>query len=152
VALLFWVVKRTAIFRKKPYNQNVVATFSWSQGIKDGWQIPVARFQASLSFLDHSCLTQKTEANITNFFHLVSRIRIKDFKCFKPKNLFLSSRKYDPGCSSRIRILFLYPSRIPDPGVKKAPDPGSATLVVDASVQWVSGSSILGQCGFGFGS
>ncbi len=37
--------------------------------------------------------------------------------------MFLSSRKYDPGCSSRIRILIFYPSRIPDPGVKKAPDP-----------------------------
>jgi hypothetical protein len=47
------------------------------------------------------------------------------------KKWFLSSRKYDPGCSSRIRILTFYPSRIPDPGVKKAPDPGSgsATLV-----------------------
>ncbi len=33
--------------------------------------------------------------------------------------------------ASRIRILTFYPSRIPDPGVKKAPDPGSgsATLV-----------------------
>jgi hypothetical protein len=29
---------------------------------------------------------------------------IKEFKYFEPKNLFLSSRKYDPGCSSRIRI------------------------------------------------
>ncbi len=39
--------------------------------------------------------------------------------------------KYDPGCSSRIRILIFYPSRILDPGVKKAPGPGSrsATLV-----------------------
>jgi hypothetical protein len=26
---------------------------------------------------------------------------------------------------SRIRMLTFYPSRIPDPGVKKAPDPGS---------------------------
>jgi hypothetical protein len=25
---------------------------------------------------------------------------------------------------------FFYPSRIPDPGVKKAPDPGSATVVL----------------------
>jgi hypothetical protein len=41
------------------------------------------------------------------------------------QKLFLSSRKYDPGCSSRIRILIFYPSRIPDPGVKKARDPGS---------------------------
>jgi hypothetical protein len=54
-----------------------------------------------------------------------SRIRIKEFKYFNPKKWFLSSRKYDLGCSSRIRILTFYPSRIPDPGVKKAPDPGS---------------------------
>jgi hypothetical protein len=59
------------------------------------------------------------------------RILIKEFKYFNPKKWFLSSRKYDSGCSSRIRILTFYPSRIPDPGVKKAPDPGSgsATLV-----------------------
>ena len=41
-----------------------------------------------------------------------SRIRIKEFKYFLPKKLFLSFRKYDPGCSSRIRILVFYPSRI----------------------------------------
>jgi hypothetical protein len=29
------------------------------------------------------------------------------------------------GSGSRIRILVIYPSRIPDPGVKKAPDLGS---------------------------
>jgi hypothetical protein len=43
------------------------------------------------------------------------------------KKWFLSSKKYDPGCSSRIPdpdADFL-PSRIPDPGVKKAPNPGS---------------------------
>jgi hypothetical protein len=47
-----------------------------------------------------------------------SRILIKEFKYFNPKKAkkwFLSSKKYDPGCSSRI----------PDPGVKKAPNPGS---------------------------
>ncbi len=32
-----------------------------------------------------------------------SRIRIKAFKYFYHKKLFLSSRKYHPGCSSRIR-------------------------------------------------
>ncbi len=60
-----------------------------------------------------------------------SRIRIKEFKCFNPKKWFLSSRKYDLGCSSRIPDpdADFYPSRIPDPGVKKAPDPGSGTLV-----------------------
>ncbi len=39
--------------------------------------------------------------------------------------MFLSSRKYDQGCSSLIRILTFYPFRIPDLGVKKALDPGS---------------------------
>jgi hypothetical protein len=48
-----------------------------------------------------------------------SRIRIKEIKYFNQKKMFLSSRKYDPGCSSR--ILTFYPSRglkrprIPDP-------------------------------------
>ncbi len=41
-----------------------------------------------------------------------SRIRIEEFKYFKPKKLYLSSREYDLGCSSRIRILIFYPSRI----------------------------------------
>ncbi len=62
------------------------------------------------------------------FFHPGSWILIKEFKYFNPKRWFLSSRKYDPGCSSRIRILIFYPSGVPDPEVKKAPDPGSATL------------------------
>jgi hypothetical protein len=65
-----------------------------------------------------------------NVFHPRSRIRIKEFKYFNPKKWFTSSRKYDPGCSSRIWILIFYPSRIP--GVKKAQIPdlgsGSATL------------------------
>jgi hypothetical protein len=59
-----------------------------------------------------------------------SRILIKEFIYFNPKKAkkwFQSSKKYDPGCSSRIPdpdADFL-PSRIPDPGVKKAPNPGS---------------------------
>jgi hypothetical protein len=32
------------------------------------------------------------------------------------------------------RILTYYPSGIPDPGVKKAPDPGSATLHLNSVV------------------
>ncbi len=58
----------------------------------------------------------------------------KNLSIFNPKN-FLRSRKYDPGCSSRIRILIFYPSRIPNPEVKKAPDPesGSATLLNELS-------------------
>jgi hypothetical protein len=48
---------------------------------------------------------------------------------FSPKKLFLSSRKYDPGCSSRIPDPDLDFLPIPDLGsrVKKALDPGSAT-------------------------
>jgi hypothetical protein len=46
------------------------------------------------------------------FFHLGSRIRIKKVKYFNPKNCFLSSRTYNPGCLFRIRILIFYPSRI----------------------------------------
>jgi hypothetical protein len=55
----------------------------------------------------------------STFFHpgsefSQSRIRIKEFKYSNSKKWFLSSRKYDPGCSSRIRILtFSHPgSRI----------------------------------------
>ena len=59
-----------------------------------------------------------------------SRIRIKEIKYFNPKKWFLSSRKYDPGCSSRIRMLTFYPFRIPDPGVKKSPDPGSGSATL----------------------
>jgi hypothetical protein len=36
------------------------------------------------------------------FSHPGSRIRIKEFKYFNPKKLFLSSWKNDLGCSSRI--------------------------------------------------
>jgi hypothetical protein len=44
-----------------------------------------------------------------------SRIRVKEFKYFNPKKIVSKlSRKYDPGCSSRIRILNFLP--IPDPG------------------------------------
>ncbi len=53
------------------------------------------------------------------------RIRNKEFEYFTPKKLKQSSRKYDPGW------LFLIRDPIPDPGGKKAPDPGSATLGVN---------------------
>ncbi len=55
-----------------------------------------------------------------------SRIRIKEFKYFNLK-FFLSSRKYDPGCSSRTRTLNFYPSRIAG---SKGNGSGSATLPV----------------------
>jgi len=84
-----------------------------------------------------------------SFFHPGSRIRIfsnpdpnseffpsrnpsKNLSILTQNKWFLCSQKYDPGCSTRIRILIFYPFRIPDPGVKKPPDPesGSATLVL----------------------
>jgi hypothetical protein len=52
-----------------------------------------------------------------------SRIQIKESKYFMPKIWFLSSRKYDPGCSSRI---------------KKAPDPGSGPATLRKSIDFVS--------------
>jgi hypothetical protein len=74
-----------------------------------------------------------------NFFHPGSRNQgQKDSVSRDPGSLStskylciltLSSRKYDPGCSSRIwkpDSDFLH---IPDPWVKKAPDPGSLTLL-----------------------
>jgi hypothetical protein len=89
---------------------------------------------------DPGCLSRILDPT---FFHPGSRIRtvsildsgsrilIKEFLSIltpkKGKKWFLSSKKYDPGCSSRIPdpdADFL-PSRIPDPGVKKAPNPGS---------------------------
>jgi hypothetical protein len=64
-----------------------------------------------------------------NFFHPGSRVkRIPDpdphLRICKLNKLFRSSRKYDLGFSSRIRILFFTRpgSQIPDPGVKKAAD------------------------------
>ncbi len=92
-----------------------------------------------------------------NCLHPGSRILFKEFKYFNPqksKKWFLSSKKYDPGCSSRIRMLtFSHPgSRIPDPGVKKAPYPGSR---IQGSKRHpipdpVSGSATLVFCLCGF--
>ncbi len=82
---------------------------------------------------------------IKEFRIFPSRIRIKEFKYFYPKKRFLSSRKYDPGWSSRIRIYTFYPSRISDAEVKKAPDPGpgsgSATLLTNKLISKSSFSS-----------
>ncbi len=59
----------------------------------------------------------------------------KILSIFNPNFFSQISRKYDLGChpesESRMRILIFYPFRIPVPGVKKAPDPVSATLSVD---------------------
>ncbi len=69
-----------------------------------------------------------------NCLHPGSRIRIKELKYFnpkKPKKWFLSSRKYDPGCSSRHRMLTFYPSRIRDPGSRGQKGTGSRIRILN---------------------
>jgi hypothetical protein len=93
-----------------------------------------------VSVADPGCLSRIPDPTFfQNCLHPGSRILIKEFKYLTPKKPkkwfllqpgsyflelrnFLSSKKYYPGCSSRIRMLTFYPSRIPDPG--------SATLAV----------------------
>jgi hypothetical protein len=53
----------------------------------------------------------------------------------KTKKMVSKPGKYDPGCSSRIWMLTFYPSRIPDPGVKKAPDPGSGSATLSSRMK-----------------
>ncbi len=87
------------------------------------------------SVADRGCLSRIPDPTFSipdpNCLHPGSRIRIKEFKFLTPKKnkkngfkaLENMIRVLHPG--SRIRMLTFYPSRIPDPGVKKAPDPGS---------------------------
>ncbi len=86
-----------------------------------------------------------------NFFHPGSRVkkipdpwagsrirlRIKEFKYFQPKKLFLSSQKYDPECSSRIGIWFFsHPgSRIQGPKGHRIPDPQHCCKRMSRNVQ-----------------
>ncbi len=62
-------------------------------------------------------------SRIRIFCHPGSRIRIQEFKYFNPTKLLLVCRKYNPGCSSRIRIPDQDFLPIPDPEVQK--DTGS---------------------------
>ncbi len=87
-------------------------------------------------------------------FHPGSRIRIKEFKYFNSKKLFLSTWKYDLGCSSRIWIPDPDPEflPIPDPesGGHKGTGSGSATLISmsepgSGSFEW-SDPGINPQC------
>ncbi len=70
-----------------------------------------------------------------NCLHPGSRILIKEFKYFNPqksKKRFLSSKKYDQGCSSRILdpdADFL-PSRIQGSKRHPIPDPGSGSATL----------------------
>jgi hypothetical protein len=71
-----------------------------------------------------------------NFFHPGSWILIKEFKYFNPKERFLSYRKYDSGCWSRVRILTFYPSRISDPGSRGQKSTGSRIRQHCRYVKW----------------
>ncbi len=62
-----------------------------------------------LSVADPGCLS-RIRLFSYRFRIFPSQIRIKEMKYFNPRKWFLSSRKYVPGCSSRIRILTFYPS------------------------------------------
>ncbi len=77
--------------------------------------INVQRYRYRNLEADPGCLSRVLDPN---FFYPRSRIQVqkdsgsastwKEFKYFIPKNLFLSSRKYDPGCSYRIRISWFF--------------------------------------------
>jgi hypothetical protein len=77
-----------------------------------------------------------------NCFHPGSRIPDphQRLKYFNPKKRFPSSRKYDPNCLSRIRIVTFYPSRIPDAWVQKAPDPESRIRIRNTGERTAEGS------------
>jgi hypothetical protein len=83
---------------------------------------------------------------VSEYFRAGSRVqKIPDPDPEYPsKNSRILYTKYDLGCSSRIRvqIQILFPSRIPDPGSKKALDSVSATLHFKAQyLHWSDSSS-----------
>jgi hypothetical protein len=83
----------------------------------------------------------------TKFFHPGSRIRIKEFKYFtqnivsKLSEIWSGLFNPDPDSSGTLHhgIIF-YPSWIPDPGNKKAPDPGSSSATRSA---WIQGRDTM---------
>ena len=91
---------------------------------------------------DPGCLSRIPDPT---FFHPGSRIRTvsitdpgsasKNLSILTPKKWFLTLenmiRIVHPG--SRIQMLTFYPSWIPDPGVKKAPDPGSGSATLNVT-------------------
>jgi hypothetical protein len=81
--------------------------------------------------VDPGCLSRIPDPT---FSHPRSRIRTFSIpdpgSASKNLSIFLSSRKYDSGCSSRILDPDADFLPIPDPGVKKAPDPGSGSATL----------------------
>ncbi len=133
----YWWKKK---YKDEDFLSNVLRIAKRNLGI--GEKIPWAnQTEGFCSVADPGCLSQIPDLNFfhpgSEFFHPGLRILIKDFKYFNPKKWFQSSRKSGPGCSSRIRILTFYPSRIPDPGVKMAPYPGSGSATMDFFSLWI---------------
>jgi hypothetical protein len=108
-------------------------------------ELPLAKlregeYQSSVA--DPGCLSRIPDRNFSIrdpiLFHPGSRIRIKNLSILTQKN-FLSSRKYDPGYSSRVRILIFLP--IPDNGSRGQKGTGSrirntgSIYIVHKSVQ-----------------
>jgi hypothetical protein len=88
------------------------------------------------SVADPGCLSRIRLFSIPdpNCLHPGSRI-LKEFKYFNPKKAkkwFLSSKKYDPGCSSRIPDpdADFIPSRIQGSKRHPIPDPGSGSATL----------------------
>jgi hypothetical protein len=77
----------------------------------------------------------------SEFFHPGSRFKkipdpgsgSKNLSIFNPKTCFyaLGNMIRDVHPESGSRILIFYPFRIPDPGVKKVPDPGSGSATLN---------------------
>jgi hypothetical protein len=89
----------------------------------------------------------------SDFFPSRIWIRIKELKYFNPKKWFLSSRKYDPGCSSQILDPDPYFLPILDPGFRiqgskshRFPDPGSTTLLREARLLYPRYRYCMGSC------
>ncbi len=55
-------------------------------------------------------------------------------------------RVVHPGSGSWIWSLIFYPSRFPDPGFKKAPDPGSGSATLDLTPYLVYGTYLALRC------
>jgi hypothetical protein len=101
---------------------------------------------SATSVVDPGCLSRIPDPTFfhpgsrdPNCLHPGSRILIKEFKYFNPKKAnkwFLSTKKYDPGCSSRIPdpdADFL-PSRIQGSKRHPIPDPGSESATLSATL------------------
>jgi hypothetical protein len=74
---------------------------------------PTTKSHEVSSVADTGCFSRIPDQNVSHpgSEFIPSRIRIKEM-FFNPKNLFPSSKKYDPDFTSRIWILTFYPSRI----------------------------------------